>query len=105
MRVSSTCYLLTYSRPATCCSHGAEPAAYSSSGSSSCRSRVRFEWVEAALEVRALAAAEAAAEAAAARAIAAGAAAAATEAEELQAERGGARIAARMRETLAAWFR
>ena len=98
MRVSSTCYLLTYSRPATCCSHGAEPAAYSSSGSSSCRSRVRFEWVEAALEVRALAAAEAAA----ARAIAAGAAAAA---EELQAERGGARIAARMRETLAAWFR
>ena len=84
---------------ATFRSHGGEPAAYSGS-SSSRRSRVRFEWIEATLEARALAAAE---EAEAARAAAA-AAAAAAEAEE-QAERGGARIAARVRETLAAWFR
>ena len=91
--------LLTYSLPTACYSHGAEPAAYS--GSSSRRSRVRFEWIEAALEARAL---EAAAEVEAARTAAAGAAAAEEE-EGQQAERGGARIAARVRETLAAWFR
>ena len=91
--------LLTYSLLTACYSHGAEPAAYSGS-SSRRRSRVRFEWVEAALEARAL---SAAAEAEAARAAAAGAAA--QEEEGQQAERGGARIAARVRETLAAWFR
>ena len=92
--------LLTYSLPTACYSHGGEPAAYSGSGSSR-RSRVRFEWVEAALEARAL---SAAAEAEAARSPAAGAAAAEEE-EGQQAERGGARIAARVRETLATWFR
>ena len=92
--------LLTHSLPTTCYSHSAEPAAYSGS-SSSRRSRVRFEWVEAALEARAL---EAAAEVEAARTAAAGAAAAEEE-EGQQAERGGARIAARVRDTLAAWFR
>ena len=76
--------------------HGGEPAAYSSSS----RSRVKFEWVEAALEAQAHVAADAAAEATEATA-----AAERQQAEQQQLEQGGGDIAARVRQTFAAWFR
>ena len=76
--------------------HGGEPAAYSSSS----RSRVKFEWVEAALEAQAHVAADAAAEVTEATA-----AAERQQAEQQQLEQGGGDIAARVRQTFAAWFR
>ena len=77
--------------------HGGEPAAYSSSS----RSRVKFEWVEAALEAQA----HVAADVAAAEATEATAAAERQQAEQQQLEQGGGDIAARVRQTFAAWFR
>ena len=76
--------------------HGGEPAAYSSSS----RSRVKFEWVEAALEAQAHVAADVAAEVTEATA-----AAERQQAEQQQLEQGGGDIAARVRQTFAAWFR